>query len=293
MYEERISAERRNDCYYAHLSIYVFASQFCKSKTVLDAGCGNGYGTTYLAEHGAEKVYGVDTDQEAISGAQKQTSAENVEFLCGDLRSLHEFGEGKFGAIIASNSLEHIDGIESFLHRLVFLLKPGGLLLVAVPAACSEQGVAEELGNPYHLNIWSPRQWVTVLNSYLTDIRCYTHILEKQDGRLRVGNEPHQTTIRETDFSINEEGLNALYEGRTHTAIFIGRNQLEKQLLPALGHKIEMIDHSISRPLRPSWLHPFIWVFFRTSYILRYQGITALVQTMVNKGKQALRRRAG
>jgi SAM-dependent methyltransferase len=293
MYEERISGERRNDCYYAHLSIYVFASQFCKNKVVLDAGCGSGYGTTYLAEHGAEMIYGVDTDREAICEARKQSTANNIEFACGDLRSMPQFQEGQFDVIFASNSLEHIDGIDSFLCRLVVLLKAGGLLLVAVPAACSQQAVAEELGNPYHLNIWSPRQWFTVLSSYFTDIRCYTHILDKQDGRLHVGNEPLQTSINETDFTITEEGLNALYEGRTHTAIFTSRNKLEKGLLPPSGQKIKMIDHSVTRPARSSWLHPFIWVFFRTSYILRYQGITALIRSMVKKAKQALRTKAG
>src|SRR4030043_1547903 len=46
---ERVVPAYKNDCFYAHLSIYNFAKEFVKNKIVLDAGCGSGYGTYYLA----------------------------------------------------------------------------------------------------------------------------------------------------------------------------------------------------------------------------------------------------
>ena len=39
---ERVTHLYPNDLYYAHLSIYWFASKFVKDKIVLDAGCGDG-----------------------------------------------------------------------------------------------------------------------------------------------------------------------------------------------------------------------------------------------------------
>jgi 2-polyprenyl-3-methyl-5-hydroxy-6-metoxy-1,4-benzoquinol methylase len=281
MYEERISSKWRNDCYYAHLSIYHFAVQFCENKIVLDAGCGNGYGTLYLAENGVKKIFGIDSDQHAIDEA-RTTSHPNVSFACGDLRCI-DHSDAQYDVIFASNSLEHVDGVEKFLRRSVLLLKKNGILMVAVPAACTEAAVAEERCNPYHLNIWSPRQWFTVLTSYFADVRCYTHILEKQDGRVQLNNRPDQTTISEMDFAFTEVMLNALYEGRTHTAIFVCHNPVEKDSLPAVGSKIKMVDHSVLRPARSRWLHPFIWIFYRTLYILRYEGLKSLLQKVWSK----------
>jgi hypothetical protein len=40
--------------YWAHLSIYRFAVPFAQGKRVLDAGSGSGYGSSYLARHGAK-----------------------------------------------------------------------------------------------------------------------------------------------------------------------------------------------------------------------------------------------
>jgi len=49
--------------YQAHISSYIFASNFVQSKAVLDIACGSGTGTTYLANKGAKIA---DTNYEVI-----------------------------------------------------------------------------------------------------------------------------------------------------------------------------------------------------------------------------------
>jgi len=63
-----------------HLKRYEFARPFCVGKDVLDAGCGVGYGTAYLAET-ARRVVGVDVDADAIEYARVISSPSSLVCL--------------------------------------------------------------------------------------------------------------------------------------------------------------------------------------------------------------------
>ena len=52
-----------------HLKRYEFAQPYCAGREVLDAGCGVGYGTAFLAET-ARRVVGVDRSGDAIDYAR-------------------------------------------------------------------------------------------------------------------------------------------------------------------------------------------------------------------------------
>src|ERR1039458_5663684 len=63
---ERISPDRRDWGYYAHLSLYEFCGWFAAGARGLDAGCGTGYGTAHLLQRGATSVLGVDSSARAV-----------------------------------------------------------------------------------------------------------------------------------------------------------------------------------------------------------------------------------
>jgi len=70
-----------------HLKRYEFARPHCVAAEVLDAGCGVGYGSAYLAEV-ASRVVGVDVSEEAIAYARERYRRPNLEFVLGDLLAL-------------------------------------------------------------------------------------------------------------------------------------------------------------------------------------------------------------
>ena len=72
--------ERTKFLFQEHVIRYLFASQFVTSKTVLDAACGSGYGSSILLESGAKKVVGIDNSSEAIEYCEKNYKKENLEF---------------------------------------------------------------------------------------------------------------------------------------------------------------------------------------------------------------------
>lgn len=49
-----------------HLNRYAMAKSFCTGKRVLDAACGEGYGSFLMKKWGASEVFGIDIDCETI-----------------------------------------------------------------------------------------------------------------------------------------------------------------------------------------------------------------------------------
>jgi SAM-dependent methyltransferase len=98
------------------------------SGPVLDAGCGPGHWSAFLAGAGLD-VQGVDATPEFVAHAQRQHPA--IPFRLGDLRDLH-LPAASLGGVLAWFSLIHTDPDEvpAVLQRLATALRPdGGLLL--------------------------------------------------------------------------------------------------------------------------------------------------------------------
>ena len=70
-----------------HLVRYRFAARSAAGCTVLDVGCGTGYGASLLAAK-ARLVVGVDNAPEAIQYAQANYPDGNLRFAVADCRNL-------------------------------------------------------------------------------------------------------------------------------------------------------------------------------------------------------------
>jgi 2-polyprenyl-3-methyl-5-hydroxy-6-metoxy-1,4-benzoquinol methylase len=274
---EHVSPDYKNDCYYAHLSIYHFASQFVKDKEVLDAGSGTGYGVSYLADAQAKYVEGIDISKKAIRYASQKFSRPNLHFRTMALEQIAASGKDRFDFVISSNVLEHLMAVTTFLHAVWYVLKPEGTLLVAVPPIVNEASIADNLANPYPLNIWSPRQWKSVLDRYFSHIVCYRHWTNKEG--INFSNSPDETVINETDFFFEEVSVNRLASATdTFTAVFLVSVPLPEDQLPGIGERLPFVDFSFSKDkaeLTPLWKLPG-----RAWHIWRSQGTLGLLSNI-------------
>lgn len=97
---------------------------------ILEVGCGIGNFTGLLAKYG--KIWAVDINQEYIK-RNKPDKKINVGF--GDIEKGKYFFKNKtFDSIVCLNVLEHIKDDNSAIKNLFTLLKPGGRLILLVPA---------------------------------------------------------------------------------------------------------------------------------------------------------------
>ena len=67
---ERFTPECVREIRYEHIHRYAFAQAFVQGRRVLDAACGEGYGSALLAGC-ADSVVGVDISEEAVGHARQ------------------------------------------------------------------------------------------------------------------------------------------------------------------------------------------------------------------------------
>jgi 2-polyprenyl-3-methyl-5-hydroxy-6-metoxy-1,4-benzoquinol methylase len=94
---------------------------------ILDYGCGTGFNLQFLAQFG--RVTGADVAPESLDEFQK-TVSETIVDLTKDTSGLR----GSFDIVTALDVLEHFDDDVAGLRQIRDLLKPGGQLIVTVPA---------------------------------------------------------------------------------------------------------------------------------------------------------------
>lgn len=247
---ERVSHLYPNDCYYAHLSIYNFALDLIKNKVVLDAGSGGGYGSVYLADNGASSVLGIDISDDAIEYSQEYFKRSNLNYHKMDLQKIAGLKPRSFDLIFSSNALEHVPDVTAFFRSAWELLKEDGTLVVAVPPVTNKESRQGNLINPYHLNIWSPRQWYYVLNQYFEDIQCYRHSFDKPNIKLNFANTPEQTIVTEKDFLFEQIQIDQFFNMHTLTVIFVVKKPRPISELPDIKEQLKFVDDSFTRPLQ-------------------------------------------
>ena len=125
----------------AHIQRYEWVAPFVKNLYVLDAGCGSGYGTYYLAKSGVQNIVGIDKSAIAINNAKKYYKRENLEYKVMDVCNLR-FKNNIFDVIISFDVLEHLDSAdqEKFLSEINRVIKSNGTLYVGSPNKALGQG---------------------------------------------------------------------------------------------------------------------------------------------------------
>lgn len=97
-------------------------------KIGLDAGCGKGRYTRFIAPH-LDALCALDGSDAVIAAVKNLDQFGNVAVVKSDLRSA-PFAKESFGFISSLGVLHHLDDPRAGFERLVSLLAPGGTVLV-------------------------------------------------------------------------------------------------------------------------------------------------------------------
>jgi SAM-dependent methyltransferase len=166
-----------------HLKRYEFARQFCAGRDVLDAGCGVGYGSAYLAAT-ARRVVGVDVDAEAIAYARERYAAANVEFVQADVTTL-PFDDAAFDVACSFEAIEHVAEPERLVAELRRVLREDGVCVLSTPRV-DETTTAS--ANPFHTVELAPEDLERMLRTRFDDVELY--------GQRRVQTRRHRLLQR-------------------------------------------------------------------------------------------------
>jgi len=135
-----------------HVVAYDYVARLVRGARVLDAGCGEGYGTDRLANIAAA-VTGVDLEEPVIRRAE--ALYPRVRFDAANLVSL-PYQDGSFDAVVSLQVIEHLHSPQEFLAECARVLTPRGLLIIATPNRLTFS--PDGLRNPFHTFEFSPSE---------------------------------------------------------------------------------------------------------------------------------------
>lgn len=160
---ERYLPERRGDIALEHRHRYLLACTYANGKDVLDIACGEGYGSSMLADV-AKSVIGVDIAEEAIAHASTQYAASNLAFRQGNAAEI-PLEDASVDLVVSFETIEHHDRHEDMLREIKRVLRPGGLLLISSPDKHEYTDVSGEQ-NEFHVHELYRNEFETLLSSH-------------------------------------------------------------------------------------------------------------------------------
>jgi 2-polyprenyl-3-methyl-5-hydroxy-6-metoxy-1,4-benzoquinol methylase len=192
-YGDAIVAKRLESPYalrrYAHRKGYESIAKFVlPGESVLDAGCGEGVLSWFLAERGA-RVTAMDISRPNLENArrflEKKGVLDRLTLVQGDAEAL-PFPEASFDWVISSHVLEHLPDFDKGLSEIRRVTRRRAI--VALPT-CLNLAAASQLGGA---DFWRLSKRALIALPYGA-ARIGWHVLDEgvQEGYAGVGELPH------------------------------------------------------------------------------------------------------
>lgn len=168
---ERFTPECVREIWYEHYHRYAFARPLVAGRRVLDAACGEGYGSAILAQT-ASSVLGLDIADTAVAHARaRYGDRTNLRFEQADVTQL-DLAPGSVDVVVSFETLEHVEAQEALVDGFARALTDDGLLLISSPDKAT---YSDEAGfrNEFHVRELYRDELVALLSRHFPHVRLY------------------------------------------------------------------------------------------------------------------------
>jgi SAM-dependent methyltransferase len=182
---ERFTPECVREIWYEHWHRYAFARHFAQGKRVLDAACGEGFGSALLAQS-ARDVLGLDIADKAVAHAQARYAAQaNLRFSQGDCTAL-TLPQASVDLVVSFETLEHVHAQEPMIAGFARVLADDGVLLVSSPDKRTYSDVAG-FQNEFHVRELYRDELLALLAPHFPHVHLYGQKLLFQSAIWSLG----------------------------------------------------------------------------------------------------------
>jgi len=168
---ERFTPECLREIRYEHWHRYAFAMPLARGRRVLDAACGEGYGSALLAQT-ADSVLGLDLDPAAVTHAARRYQAPGLRFAQADCTALDHLPDASVDLIVSIETLEHVHEQERMLDGFARLLSDDGLLLISSPDKATYSD-ARGFANEFHVRELYRSEFEALIGARFPAFRLY------------------------------------------------------------------------------------------------------------------------
>ncbi len=191
-----------------------------KGMSVIDLGCGTGELTRKLADHLPDStVLGIDSSKEMLKDSAAFSNGQ-VHFECKSIEEQIQSGK-QWDLVFSNAAIQWVDNHKTLLPQIISIIKPGGQLLIQVPA--QQHNISNKLLNE------------------LADEELYKEVLKKQKkistvletdeyGKLLFENGSKSMTVYEKIYPLILGDANALFDWVSGTALIPYIEKLADQL---------------------------------------------------------------
>jgi SAM-dependent methyltransferase len=167
---ERFTPESRGTIWYEHWHRYCAAASLTNGRRVLDAACGEGYGSALLARHAAA-VIGVDIGADAVAHAKSRYRQLNLTYVQASVTAL-PLAPASVDMIVSFETIEHLEEQREMLAEFRRVLAPGGVLVLSSPnrPVYNESG---DIANAFHVRELDRNELKTLLDDHFPNQSWY------------------------------------------------------------------------------------------------------------------------
>jgi len=152
-----------------HFFAYEFARQFISpDHTVLEAGSGDGYGSSYLSD-ACSMVIGIDIEWEAVWSANETYKKSNLSFLQASVFEL-PLESGSVDFVCSMQVIEHLADPLPYLEELKRIMTPNAYLVITTPFRETKGWRFDRIPSPFHVIEYTGDELQSLLNSVFSDV---------------------------------------------------------------------------------------------------------------------------
>ena len=151
-----------NVVFQRHLIAYKEAAKLIKG-TVLEIGCGEGYGIQELAPI-ANKYIAIDKYESSYISKDSKLKYD-INFIQAEVPPLKEIDSDSIDFVVTFQVIEHIQDDKFFLSEIKRVLKPGGKLVLTTPNI-----LMSLTRSPWHVREYTPEKMREIIESVFSVI---------------------------------------------------------------------------------------------------------------------------